>query len=70
MAERKFAWPARADNTLIGKDIQRIDGVPKGSGQAKYTADINTPGTLDHQLRQLTTLGSRRASAPSWHGQG
>ena len=24
MAERKFAWPARADNTLIGKDIERM----------------------------------------------
>jgi xanthine dehydrogenase YagR molybdenum-binding subunit len=50
MAERKFAWPARADNTLIGKDIQRIDGVAKASGQAKYTADINTKGTLFAKL--------------------
>jgi xanthine dehydrogenase YagR molybdenum-binding subunit len=46
MAERKIAWPARADNVLIGKDIPRIDGVAKASGQAKYTADINTDGTL------------------------
>lgn len=46
MAERKFAWPARADNVLIGKDIQRIDGVAKASGAAKYTADINPEGTL------------------------
>jgi xanthine dehydrogenase YagR molybdenum-binding subunit len=50
MAERKFAWPARADNVLIGKDIQRIDGVAKASGQAKYTADINTEGTLFAKL--------------------
>jgi xanthine dehydrogenase YagR molybdenum-binding subunit len=50
MAERKFAWPVRADNTLIGKDIPRIDGVAKASGQAKYTADINTKGTLFAKL--------------------
>src|SRR5207248_140521 len=50
MAERKFAWPARADNTLIGKDIERIDGVVKASGEAKYTADINTEGTLMARL--------------------
>jgi len=50
MAERKFAWPARAENTLIGKDIPRIDGVAKASGQAKYTADINTEGTLFAKL--------------------
>lgn len=50
MAERKFAWPARAENTLIGKDIQRIDGVAKASGQAKYTADINSQGTLFARL--------------------
>ncbi|HLJ11848.1 MAG TPA: xanthine dehydrogenase family protein molybdopterin-binding subunit [Planctomycetaceae bacterium] len=46
MAERKFSWPARSETTLIGKDIPRIDGVAKASGQAKYTADINTKGTL------------------------
>jgi xanthine dehydrogenase YagR molybdenum-binding subunit len=50
MAERKFAWPARAENTLIGKDIQRLDGVAKASGQAKYTADINSQGTLFARL--------------------
>lgn len=50
MAERKFAWGKRADNTLIGKSIPRIDGVAKASGQAKYTADINTKGTLYARL--------------------
>jgi len=48
--ERKFSWPKRADNVLIGKEIQRIDGVPKASGQAKYTADINSKGTLYAKL--------------------
>src|SRR5207248_5194182 len=50
MAERKFAWPARAENKLIGKDIERIDGDTKASGQAKYTADFNPKGTLFARL--------------------
>ena len=50
MAERKVAWKARKDNSLIGSDITRIDGVEKASGYAKYAADINTAGTLFARL--------------------
>ena len=50
MAERKVAWKARKDNTLVGRDIPRIDGVEKASGYAKYAADINTKGTLYAKL--------------------
>ena len=50
MAERTFAWGPRADNALIGKEITRIEGVEKVSGQARYTADMNTPGTLHARL--------------------
>lgn len=46
MAERKVTWGPRDKHTLIGKSIQRIDGVEKASGFAKYTNDINPPGTL------------------------
>jgi len=46
MAERKHGWGPREQNVLIGKDIPRIDAVPKITGAAKYTADINTQGTL------------------------
>ncbi|MDP7274143.1 MAG: molybdopterin-dependent oxidoreductase, partial [Planctomycetaceae bacterium] len=55
MAERKVAWKARKDNTLIGQDIPRLDGVDKASGSAKYAADINTAGTL--YARLLTFKG-------------
>ena len=48
--ERKFAWGARKDNVLIGKSTQRIDGVAKASGAAKFSADINTKGTLFAKL--------------------
>lgn len=50
MAERKVGWGPRKDNVLIGKSIERIDGFEKVSGRAKYTADINTPGTLYAKL--------------------
>ena len=50
MAERKVAWKARKDNTLVGRDIPRIDGVEKASGHAKYAADITTAGTLYAKL--------------------
>ncbi|MEX1098425.1 MAG: xanthine dehydrogenase family protein molybdopterin-binding subunit [Planctomycetales bacterium] len=46
MAERKVAWKPRNENTLIGKEIDRIDGVDKASGAAKYTYDVNPEGTL------------------------
>jgi xanthine dehydrogenase YagR molybdenum-binding subunit len=46
MAERKYSWGKRADNVLIGKSIPRIDAAAKATGHAKYTADINTKGTL------------------------
>jgi xanthine dehydrogenase YagR molybdenum-binding subunit len=55
MAERKVAWKARKDNSLIGSDITRIDGIEKASGHAKYAADINTAGTL--YARLLTFKG-------------
>lgn len=46
MADREFTWGKRSENRLIGTEIERIDGVAKASGAAKYTADINTKGTL------------------------
>ncbi|MFQ5733153.1 MAG: xanthine dehydrogenase family protein molybdopterin-binding subunit [Planctomycetaceae bacterium] len=47
---RKIAWKERDENVLIGKRHTRIDGVTKASGRAKYTADIDTPGTLYARL--------------------
>jgi xanthine dehydrogenase YagR molybdenum-binding subunit len=37
-------------NTLIGTDVSRLDGVEKASGFAKYANDVNTPGTLYAKL--------------------
>ncbi len=46
MARCKYDWPEAGQRRLIGKRIKRIDGAAKASGQAKYTFDINRPGTL------------------------
>ncbi len=35
---------------VLGKDIPRIDGLPKASGDATYTADMNIHGTLVGQI--------------------
>ncbi len=50
MAERKIQWAPRDENVLIGADIDRIDGYEKATGRAKFSADINTKGTLYARL--------------------
>ena len=50
MAERKVSWKPRKENSLVGKRHLRLDGVEKASGAAKYSADINTKGTLYARL--------------------
>jgi xanthine dehydrogenase YagR molybdenum-binding subunit len=44
MAEYK--WPAQGTAALIGKHVDRIDGLEKASGTAKYAYDINPPKML------------------------
>ncbi|MGH7201075.1 MAG: xanthine dehydrogenase family protein molybdopterin-binding subunit, partial [Planctomycetaceae bacterium] len=44
--ERKFHWAKQGENKFLGKEIPRLDGIEKASGTAKYSADINTEGTL------------------------
>lgn len=43
---REYRWGKQSANALLGKDHDRVDGLVKASGQAKYTADTNTNGTL------------------------
>ncbi len=59
MAERTIGWGPRSENRLIGSEVQRIDGVGKASGAAKYTADINTPGTLYAKLLTATIAAGK-----------
>jgi xanthine dehydrogenase YagR molybdenum-binding subunit len=46
MADIAYAWPAKADCSVIGKEIDRADGPEKTTGAAKYAYDINFPDML------------------------
>ncbi len=46
MAEVKYSWPENHKTELIGKRVNRIDGMAKSSGVAKYTYDENLPNQL------------------------
>ena len=56
MAEVKYSWPSRDETQLIGKSRERLDGIEKATGAAKYTYDVN----LDNQLI-VRALGSPHA---------
>lgn len=46
MVEVKYNWPENHKTRLIGKRINRVDGLVKSTGTAKYTYDINLPNQL------------------------
>ena len=50
MAERTVAWKPRSENKILGTYVERIDGVEKASGRAKYSTDVNPAGTLHARL--------------------
>ena len=70
MVERKIGWEPQGKHVLVGAEVQRVDGKQKASGQAKYTNDINTPGTLfgkllvcPHAHAKITRLNLDKAKA-------
>jgi xanthine dehydrogenase YagR molybdenum-binding subunit len=50
MVERKIGWAPQGSHTLVGGEVPRVDGKVKASGHAKYTHDMNSPGTLFAKL--------------------
>src|SRR6185436_15938126 len=42
----KYGWPAKDKTSLLGKKMTRLDGLPKSTGMAKYTYDINLKNQL------------------------
>ncbi|HEY2839228.1 MAG TPA: xanthine dehydrogenase family protein molybdopterin-binding subunit [Pirellulales bacterium] len=46
MAKAKYNWPKRGTTSLIGKQQDRVDGLAKATGAAKYSYDINPPNVL------------------------
>ncbi len=43
-------WDATTKFTTIGTDVDRVDGLQKASGRAKYTYDITFPGMLQAMI--------------------
>ena len=40
----KYSWPEKP--SLLSTPVKRLDGPDKVTGRARYTYDINRPGTL------------------------
>jgi xanthine dehydrogenase YagR molybdenum-binding subunit len=53
MAELKVDWKPKGENAIFHHPVERIDGVEKGSGFAKYSTDYTGEGAL--QVRLLTS---------------
>jgi xanthine dehydrogenase YagR molybdenum-binding subunit len=39
-------WPTNKDLKYVGKSQERLDGLAKATGRARYTADVQLPGML------------------------
>ena len=46
MAEVSYSWPSRENAQLIGKEHDRLDGLVKSTGTAKFTYDVNLKNQL------------------------
>jgi len=42
----EYSWPSKKDSRLLGKRHERMDGLAKTTGAAKYTYDVNLPNQL------------------------
>jgi len=45
-----YEWPKQGTASLLGKEIDRIDGMEKATGAAKYAYDITPPKTLHARM--------------------
>ena len=68
MAETNYSWPSRDKAHLIGKEHDRLDGMVKSTGTAKFTYDINLKDQLiakglgcPHAHCRVTKLDTRAA---------
>ena len=46
MADITYSWPAKDKTSVLGKRHDRLDGLAKATGAAKYTYDINLKNQL------------------------
>lgn len=42
----EYRWPEMSKRKVMGKRLNRLDGIEKASGRAKYSSDLNKPGML------------------------
>ncbi len=42
----EYVWPDRKDSSVLGKSHDKLDAIPKCTGAAKYSYDINPPKML------------------------
>ena len=42
----EYVWPDRKDSSVLGKSYDKLDAIPKCTGMAKYSYDINPPKML------------------------
>lgn len=47
-------WDANTKFAVIGSDIDRVDGLAKASGRAKYSYDVTFPGLLQAMILRST----------------
>jgi xanthine dehydrogenase YagR molybdenum-binding subunit len=45
-----YSWPESEERQLIGRRVRRVDAPVKVSGQARYTADVKSPGMLHGKI--------------------
>ncbi|MFO0276513.1 MAG: xanthine dehydrogenase family protein molybdopterin-binding subunit, partial [Planctomycetota bacterium] len=43
-------WDAKTQFALVGTDVDRVDGLAKASGRAKYSYDVTFPGMLQAMI--------------------
>ena len=50
-------WGADAKLRVVGTSVPRVDALPKATGRAEYTADVNLPGMLHGAMLRAPSAG-------------
>ena len=50
--------PPNAELRVVGKRVNRVDAVPKVTGQARYTFDVQLPGMNGLELQRLLSIAA------------
>ena len=68
--ERVEPWGERAELSVVGRPVPRVDGAARVTGQAIYTHDVQLPGMLvghfqrsPHPCARIKRIDSAKAEA-------